>query len=99
MTVTNVSAPLGEFRFGDLTWSGSGYHVRSPIALQGVPIDAPAEVTGTGVAGAASFDVKFGYTGPYAALPHGLVAPAANGWNRLPGSGPGSLHPRRPSTG
>ena len=62
-------------RFGDLTWSGDGYAVRSPIAVQGVPLDAPAEVTGTGTSGSTTFDVKFGYTGAYTAAPHGLVAP------------------------
>ncbi|MDP9465367.1 MAG: S8 family serine peptidase, partial [Actinomycetota bacterium] len=73
VTITNVSAPLGEWRFGDLTWNGSGYHVRSPIAVKGVQLSAPAEVTGEGPAGTISFDIKFGYTGAYTAAPHGLV--------------------------
>ena len=77
VTFTNVAAVLGEWAFGDLTWSGSGYDVRSPIALKAVQLSAPAEVTGTGVAGQASFDVKFGYTGAYTALPHGLVPATA----------------------
>jgi subtilisin family serine protease len=80
VTVTNVSAPLGEFAFGDLTWNGSGYHVRSPIALKSVQISAPPEVTGTGPAGSTSFDVKFGYTGAYTASANGLVpATSSNG--------------------
>ena len=80
VTITNVGAPNGEWRFGDLTWSGSGYHVRSPIAVNGVQLSAPAEVSGAGAAGTTSFDVKFGYTGAYTALPHGLVpATSSNG--------------------
>ena len=35
---------------------------------------APAEVTGSGESGSASFDVAFGYTGSYTAAPHGLEA-------------------------
>ena len=46
VTFTNAGAPVGEWEFGDLTWSGSGYHVRSPIALKGVQISTPTEVTG-----------------------------------------------------
>jgi subtilisin family serine protease len=74
VTITNTSAPVGEWRFGDLTWIGRGYSVRSPIAVNAVAIGAPAEIEGTGPDGAASFDVTFGYTGEYAAAPHGLVA-------------------------
>ncbi len=67
--------PIGEWTFGDLTWKGGGgYEARSPIAVRGAAIDAPAEVSGTGVSGTASFDVKFGYTGAYTAVPQGLVA-------------------------
>jgi subtilisin family serine protease len=70
--ITNVDAPVGEWRFGSLTWRGGGYHVRSPIAARGVALAAPEEITGTGTAGDASFDVAFGYTGDYTAAAHGL---------------------------
>ncbi len=78
VTFTNVSAPVGEWEFGDLTWKGAGYKVRSPIALKGVALSAPAEVSGTGTAGTTSFDVKFGYTGNYTAAAHGLVPATPN---------------------
>ena len=52
VTITNKNAPAGEWRFGSLTWKGSGYEVRSPIAVNGALFDAPAEVAGTGAAGA-----------------------------------------------
>jgi subtilisin family serine protease len=71
--VTNVRAPLDEWRFGSLTWAGGGYKVTSPIALQGVALSAPAEVTGSGTEGTASFGVQFGYDGAYTAAAHGLV--------------------------
>jgi hypothetical protein len=76
VTVTNVSAPIGQWRFGSLTWTektGKGYTVRSPIAVKGAKFSAPAEVSGTGVTGSTSFTVKFGYTGAYAAVAHGLT--------------------------
>jgi subtilisin family serine protease len=78
VTFTNVSATTGEWRFGDLTWKGRGYEVRSPIAVKGVQLAAPAEVAGSGAAGSATFDVKFGYTGAYTAAAHGLVAATAS---------------------
>ena len=69
----NVDAPLGEFRFGSLTWEGSGYAARSPIAVAAAQLEVPDEVVGTGVEGQASFDVTFGYTGEYDAAAHGLA--------------------------
>lgn len=76
VTVTNVGAPIGEWRFGSLTWvEKSGlYSVRSPIAVRGALFDAPAEIAGSGESGSTSFDVSFGYTGSYAVAAHGLEA-------------------------
>lgn len=75
VTVTNVSAPLNVWRFGSLTWKDTTghYSVYSPIAVKGALFEAPAEVSGTGNNGSASFNVKFGYTGSYTAAAHGLV--------------------------
>jgi subtilisin family serine protease len=75
VSFTNVSAPVGEWRFGSLTWNDQtgSYHVYSPIAVRGALFEAPAEISGSGESGSASFDVKFGYTGSYAAAAHGLV--------------------------
>jgi subtilisin family serine protease len=74
VTITNLSAPVGEWRFGSLTWTSGPYAVRSPIAVKGSLFLAPAEIEGTGQTGTASFPVKFGYTGPYAAVPSGLTS-------------------------
>jgi hypothetical protein len=76
VTITNKKAPIGEWRFGSLTWKGGGYEVNSPIAVKGALFSAPAEVAGSGESGSASFDVSFGYNGSYTAAPHGLVADA-----------------------
>ena len=78
VTISNVSAPAGEWRFGSLTWheKDGHYSVRSPIAVRGALFSAPAEIGGSGEDGSASFDVLFGYTGDYSAAPHGLAAQA-----------------------
>jgi len=69
-----VSAPIGEWRFGSLTWTDRRHDTRvySPIAVRASMFDAPAEVSGTGTSGSLSFDVKFGYSGAYATAAHGL---------------------------
>lgn len=77
VTVTNDgSGPIGEWRFGSLEWKGSGYEAYSPIAVRASLFNAPAAVAGAGADGSGSFDVQFGYTGPYTAAGHGLVADA-----------------------
>ncbi len=76
VTITNKNAPIGEWRFGSLTWKGKSYQVFSPIAVRGALFDAPGAVEGSGASGSASFDVLFGYDGSYAAAPHGLSADA-----------------------
>ncbi len=79
VTITNTgSAPNGEWRSGSLTWAGGGYEARSPIAVKGVPIAAPASLTGTGVTGTASIPVDFGFTGAYTATAQGLVPATHN---------------------
>jgi hypothetical protein len=76
VTITNVSAPVGEWRFGSLTWQDKTghYDVYSPIAVKGSLFSAPAAVSGSGEIGTTSFDVSFGYTGSYTAAAHGLEA-------------------------
>ncbi|MBI4934007.1 MAG: S8 family peptidase [Actinobacteria bacterium] len=73
VVLTNVSAPLGEWRTGSLTWAGGGFSARSPIAVKAVALGAPANVVGAGVDGTAAFDVNFGYSGAYSAAGLGLV--------------------------
>lgn len=80
VTISNASAPVGEWRFGSLTWvsdrsmgaTKQGYAVCSPIAVKAALFKAPAEVRGSGASGTTSFPVTFGYTGSYTAAAHGL---------------------------
>ena len=70
---TTPGAVLGEFAFGSLTWSGRGHDVRSPIAVRPVDLAAPDEVSGAGADGSLDYDVILGYSGDFAAEPHGLI--------------------------
>lgn len=76
VTITNKTAPPGEWRFGWLKWKDNKKHeVRSQIAVRGQAVVAPEVVQGTGESGSDSFDVTFGYNGAYSAGAHGLVEP------------------------
>jgi hypothetical protein len=67
-------AVFDAWTFGSLTWTdAAGHNVRSPIAIKPVPISAPDEVSGTGASGSLSYDVTFGYSGPFETPLHGLV--------------------------
>jgi len=81
VTISNDAGPAGEWRFGSLTWSDrtGHYDVRSPIAVNAARFGSPPLVTGSGESGTTSFDVGFGYTGPYTAAAHGLAENASVG--------------------
>ena len=85
VTITNDSGPVDEWAFGSLTWSDStgAYDVYSPIAVKVALFSVATEVFGAGVSGSATFDVAFGYTGNYAAEPHGLEAAVVTSDNVL----------------
>jgi subtilase family protein/fibronectin type III domain protein/PA domain-containing protein/peptidase inhibitor I9 len=75
---TNRRAVFNQYAFGSLTWSDArrgGHSVRSPLVVRPVRISAPASITGTGVSGSDERTITFGYQGPFAASPQGLVAP------------------------
>ena len=74
VTFTRTTATLGAYAGGQLTWSDGTHNVRSPLIVKPVSLSAPVEVSGTG--GPISYDVTFGYTGPFEATARGLI-PAA----------------------
>ncbi|WP_051063204.1 S8 family serine peptidase [Ilumatobacter nonamiensis] len=73
VTITNVSAPIGDWAFGSLTWKSGSFEVRSPIAARAELFTAPDSVQGEGVSGTVDIPVQFGYEGAYTAAAHGPV--------------------------
>ena len=72
VTFLRTTASFGAFTGGQLTWTGSAGHVvRVPLVVAAIALSAPAEVSSTG--GAISYNVKFGYTGAFAATARGLI--------------------------
>jgi hypothetical protein len=72
ITFENESAPLNAYRSGAIEWaSGLGHRVRIPTVARPVALAAPASVSGDGTP--QSFDVTFGYTGPFSAAARGLT--------------------------
>ena len=69
-----TTAEFNAYTAGKLVWSDGTHTVRSPIVVRPVALAAPRQVTAppTGT----SYEVTFGYTGPFTATPRGLV-PAA----------------------
>jgi Fibronectin type-III domain len=74
LTITRTSAPLNTYTGGQLTWSDGLHHVRTPMVVLPVALSAPTQVSGRG--GPITYDVRFGYDGPFSATPRGLI-PAA----------------------
>lgn len=72
LTATNQNSPVGDWAFGAITWTGSGYSARSPIALRAEAIGVPGEIDLTGASGTGAVDVDFGYSGDYSVEAFGL---------------------------
>ncbi len=68
---TRTTAALDVYTGGQLIWDDGDHTVRIPMVVKPVALAAPAEVWGTG--GPISYDVKFGYSGAFAATARGLV--------------------------
>ena len=72
VTFQRTTATLNAYTGGQLTWADDrGHSVRIPLVVRPLPLSAPAEVSSTG--GPISYNVKFGFDGPFTAVPRGLV--------------------------
>jgi subtilisin family serine protease len=69
VTLTRTTAALGAYTGGQLTWTDGTHNVRIPVVVRPVALAAPTQVSG-------SYNVTFGYAGPFTATARGLV-PAA----------------------
>lgn len=66
VAVTRTTATLNAYAGGQLTWASATKNVRIPMVVRPVALAAPASVSG-------SYDVTFGYSGPFTATARGLV--------------------------
>ena len=72
VTFTRTTAALNAYVGGQLTWADEdGHSVRIPMVIRPVALAAPAQVSGTGAP--ITYNVTFGYDGPFSATPRGLV--------------------------
>ncbi|MBC7723863.1 MAG: S8 family serine peptidase [Burkholderiaceae bacterium] len=74
VTFTRTDAPLNQFTTGALDWTSGDTVVHSPVALQPVPIVAPASASGEGVSGSVDITVTPGSTGDIPLSTTGLTA-------------------------
>jgi hypothetical protein len=68
---TRTTAALNAYAGGQLTLASRKHSVRVPMVIRPVALAAPAQVSGTG--GPISYNVTFGYDGPFSATARGLV--------------------------
>ncbi len=66
ITITRTTAALNAYTGGYITWSDGVHNVRIPVVAQPVALAAPVQVSG-------SYNVVFGYDGPFTATARGLV--------------------------
>ena len=66
VTFTRTTAPLNGYTGGQFTLSDGIHTVRVPMVVRPVALAAPAQVSG-------SYNVTFGYDGPFTATARGLV--------------------------
>jgi subtilisin family serine protease len=66
ITITRTTAALNAYTGGYITWSDGMHNVRIPVVAQPVALAAPVQVSG-------SYNVVFGYDGPFTATARGLV--------------------------
>ena len=72
---TTATAALNAYVGGHLTWTGNGSVSAVPIVIRPVALAAPAQVSG-------SYNVTFGYNGPFTATARGLVPSADHARHR-----------------
>jgi hypothetical protein len=76
VSFTRTTAQTAAYTGGQLTWTGGGHTVRIPMVIRPIVLSAPTQVSGTGAP--INYNVRFGYTGPFAAAPRGVIAAATS---------------------
>ncbi len=73
VTIARTNAPFNTYRFGNLTWAGSGQTVVSPLTARSTSLVAYTAIDDTRSAGSRIFTVGTGFTGPMVTTPTGMV--------------------------
>lgn len=73
VALSRTSAPLNDWVFGSLTWTGGGETVRSPLTARSLEIAALAEVTDARAVGTKVMTIGTGYDGVLSGTTAGLV--------------------------
>jgi subtilisin family serine protease len=71
VTFTRTDAALNAYTGGQLTWTDGTHNVRIPMVVKPVALAAPAQVSGNG--DPITYNVGFGYDGPFTATARGLI--------------------------
>jgi len=71
VSITRTTATLNAYTGGQLTWTDGTHDVRIPMVVRPVALAAPAQVLGSGAP--ISYNVTFGYDGPFTATARGLI--------------------------
>jgi subtilisin family serine protease len=67
VSFTRAAAAANAYVGGQLTWSDGTHQVRIPMVVRPVALAAPVQASAT-------YNVTFGYDGPFTATPRGLIA-------------------------
>lgn len=73
VTARNVNAPLGAWSFGSVAWTNGSKTVTSPLTLQALGTNAPANYVDTRVRASKAITIGTGYSGTMRASTLGLV--------------------------
>ncbi len=74
VTITRTTAAFNSYRFGNLTWTGSGQTIVSPLTARSTSLVAYTGVDDTRAEGSRIFTVGTGFAGAMVTTPTGMVA-------------------------
>ena len=80
----DAGAQRDVWTFGELAWRSATHNVESPIAVQVATLRAAPEIFLSGRQGTTTLPVGFGFSGGYAATPHGLRPPTLDANGQVP---------------
>lgn len=71
VSFSRLTAPLGAYAGGQLSWSDGTTNVRIPMVVRPIVLSAPVQVSGNG--DPINYNLTFGYDGEFSATARGLI--------------------------